>query len=228
MDGRRTALGGSAILHADGIDFRVLEPRLLSVAMFIAIPAAGAALMAVLVERRRAWWWIDRRRTIVACVAADPADADLRAAALSPPALLVVLAARPPAHDVRRAAQRRRADARSGGPRGRGNVGCVEPGPRRDGDPVRALAAMTTAVALVSSIMAARTRGEHDHRRCRGVGHPPVPRGGPVAGAAGAPVRRRPQRSRGSGAGGLPAPGPPRPPHRRGRQGARVPAIDRA
>lgn len=62
------ALGGSAILHADGIDFRVLEPRLLSVVMFIAIPAAGAALIAVLVERRQAWWWVDRRRTIVACV----------------------------------------------------------------------------------------------------------------------------------------------------------------
>jgi hypothetical protein len=62
------ALGGSAILHADGIDFRLLEPRLLSVVMFIAIPSAGAALIALLVERRRAWWWIDRRRTIVACV----------------------------------------------------------------------------------------------------------------------------------------------------------------
>ena len=62
------ALGGSAILHADGIDFRLLEPRLLSVVMFIAIPAAGAALIALLIERRRSWWWIDRRRTIVACI----------------------------------------------------------------------------------------------------------------------------------------------------------------
>lgn len=62
------AIGGSTILKADGIDFTELEPRLLSVAMFIAIPAGGAALMAVLVERRRAWWWTKRRRTALACI----------------------------------------------------------------------------------------------------------------------------------------------------------------
>jgi hypothetical protein len=62
------AVGGSMILKADGIDFTELEPRLLSVAMFIAIPAGGAALMAVLIERRRAWWWKNGRRTALACI----------------------------------------------------------------------------------------------------------------------------------------------------------------
>ena len=62
------AVGGSAILKADGIDFTELHPRLLSVAMFIAIPAGGAALMGILVERRRTWWWTKRRRTALACI----------------------------------------------------------------------------------------------------------------------------------------------------------------
>jgi hypothetical protein len=62
------AVGGSGILHADGIDFRVLEPRALSVAMFIAIPAGGAALMAMLVERRRQWWWTNSKRRAIACI----------------------------------------------------------------------------------------------------------------------------------------------------------------
>jgi hypothetical protein len=63
-------VGGSIILHADGIDFSLLEPRALSVALFIAIPAGGAALTAVLVERRRGWWMTNRRRTAIACVPA--------------------------------------------------------------------------------------------------------------------------------------------------------------
>jgi hypothetical protein len=57
-------VGGSLILHADGIDFNLLEPTWLAVAMFIAIPAGGAALMAVWVERWDHWWFTDRRRTI--------------------------------------------------------------------------------------------------------------------------------------------------------------------
>jgi hypothetical protein len=32
--------------------------------MFVAIPAGGAALMAIWVERWDRWWFIDRRRTI--------------------------------------------------------------------------------------------------------------------------------------------------------------------
>jgi hypothetical protein len=61
-----TTVGGSAILHADGVDFNLLEPTWLAVAMFVAIPAGGAALMAAWVERWDGWWFTQRRRTIVA------------------------------------------------------------------------------------------------------------------------------------------------------------------
>jgi hypothetical protein len=57
-------VGGSLILHADGVDFSLLEPTWLAVGMFVAIPAGGAALMAIWVERWDRWWFIDRRRTI--------------------------------------------------------------------------------------------------------------------------------------------------------------------
>jgi hypothetical protein len=65
-----TTVGGSALLHADGVDFNLLKPTVLAVAMFIAIPAGGAALMAVWVERWDAWWFTDRRRTVVAVLPA--------------------------------------------------------------------------------------------------------------------------------------------------------------
>ena len=65
-----TTVGGSALLHADGVDFNLLEPTWLAVAMFVAIPAAGAALMAAWVERWDAWWFTQRRRTIVAALPA--------------------------------------------------------------------------------------------------------------------------------------------------------------
>ena len=50
-------VGGAAIVHADGIDFFLLEPRALAVAMFVALPALGAATISVVTEamlRRRA------------------------------------------------------------------------------------------------------------------------------------------------------------------------------
>jgi hypothetical protein len=58
------SVGGSLILHADGVDFNLLEPAWLAVVMFIAIPAGGAALMAIWVERWDRWWFTNRRRTI--------------------------------------------------------------------------------------------------------------------------------------------------------------------
>ena len=44
-------VGGAAIIHRDGVDFTVLEPRALAIAMFIAIPAGGAWLMAYFIDR---------------------------------------------------------------------------------------------------------------------------------------------------------------------------------
>lgn len=44
-------VGGSGVVHADGIDFRLLEPTWLAVLMFVLLPAMGAAVIAVGVER---------------------------------------------------------------------------------------------------------------------------------------------------------------------------------
>jgi hypothetical protein len=46
------ALGGAAVIDPVGLDFTVLGPLPLAVAMFIALPAAYGALMSVWVERR--------------------------------------------------------------------------------------------------------------------------------------------------------------------------------
>lgn len=50
------AVGGANFVHSDGIDFTVLEPVGLSIALFVVLPGAAAALVVVLTER-----WADRR-----------------------------------------------------------------------------------------------------------------------------------------------------------------------
>ena len=47
--------GGATIVHDDGIDFTLLDPVLLSIVLFVALPGAAAALVVVLVER-----WVER------------------------------------------------------------------------------------------------------------------------------------------------------------------------
>lgn len=44
--------GGALLIHSDGIDFRLLEPAWLAIAMFVAIPAAYGAVISVAVDRR--------------------------------------------------------------------------------------------------------------------------------------------------------------------------------
>ncbi len=56
-------VGGAMILHGDGIDFRVLEPRTLAIAMFIVVPGVTTAAIASLVERWDGWWFTSRTRT---------------------------------------------------------------------------------------------------------------------------------------------------------------------
>ena len=56
-------LGASTMFHADDFDFRMLEPRWLSVAMFSAIFLAAGALTAVLVERAIDRWPAPTLRT---------------------------------------------------------------------------------------------------------------------------------------------------------------------
>jgi hypothetical protein len=45
------AVGGAAIVRPDGLDFTLLDPVPLAIAMFVAIPAAGGVLTALLAER---------------------------------------------------------------------------------------------------------------------------------------------------------------------------------
>lgn len=45
------AIGGAIVIKPDGIDFTVLEPLWLAVAMFVALPAAYGYVVAILVER---------------------------------------------------------------------------------------------------------------------------------------------------------------------------------
>jgi hypothetical protein len=66
------AIGGAVIIHSDGVDFKLLEPTALAIAMFIAIPAAGAWLMAYLVDRWDPWWTKNWRRTAIASIAILP------------------------------------------------------------------------------------------------------------------------------------------------------------
>ena len=59
-------VAGSAIVHEEGIDFFVLEPRWLAITMFVALPLFGAAALSLVTERvmeRRAegsvgWAWL--------------------------------------------------------------------------------------------------------------------------------------------------------------------------
>jgi hypothetical protein len=63
--------GGATVVHEDGVDFTLLEPAALGVALFVALPAAAAALVVALVERwARAEPWADGRLSIGLCVAA--------------------------------------------------------------------------------------------------------------------------------------------------------------
>ena len=66
------ALGGAAIIHTDGVDFTLLEPTALAIAMFIAIPAGGAWLMSYFIDHWEPWWARDRRKTAIASLALLP------------------------------------------------------------------------------------------------------------------------------------------------------------
>jgi hypothetical protein len=43
--------GGATIVHDDGIDFTLLDPALMSILLFVALPGVASALVVVLVER---------------------------------------------------------------------------------------------------------------------------------------------------------------------------------
>jgi len=58
------AIVGATIITHDGVDFTLLEPVELSVAMFVAIPALGAYLIAEFIYHAASWWWTDRKRSV--------------------------------------------------------------------------------------------------------------------------------------------------------------------
>jgi hypothetical protein len=67
------AIVGATIIKSDGVDFTLLEPKLLAILMFIAIPAAGALLITWLIDRWEPWWWSNWKRTLLAAVPGLPA-----------------------------------------------------------------------------------------------------------------------------------------------------------
>jgi len=65
--------GGALLISSDGIDFTLLGPHSFAVALFIAIPAAGAGSIAWLTELYPRFWWRNRKLTGLAALAAVPA-----------------------------------------------------------------------------------------------------------------------------------------------------------
>jgi hypothetical protein len=64
--------GGALLIHQDGVDFNALDPPALAIALFIAIPAAGAGLIAWLTEVYPRFWWKRRKLTALAALAGLP------------------------------------------------------------------------------------------------------------------------------------------------------------
>jgi hypothetical protein len=63
--------GGAIFVHEDGIDFTVLEPVALAIALFVLLPGSAAAVVVLLVERWSARKpWADTRLAAGLCVAA--------------------------------------------------------------------------------------------------------------------------------------------------------------
>jgi hypothetical protein len=89
------ALGGANIVHEDGVDFTFLEPAALSVALFVLLPGAAAAVVVVLVERWSAVEpWSDRRLGVALCAAPLAGTFALGLAAVVAAGALVIRRAR--------------------------------------------------------------------------------------------------------------------------------------
>ena len=63
-------VGGSLFISEDGVDFTVLEPAALAIALFVALPGIAAATTVLFVERWSATEpWANRRLTVLVVVA---------------------------------------------------------------------------------------------------------------------------------------------------------------
>lgn len=81
------AVGGAIVVHPGGVDFTALDPLVLAIAMFIALPAIYGAALSVLVERLlRPGSWLQRPRVWFAAVLPL-----IPLAALGPAALVLVV-----------------------------------------------------------------------------------------------------------------------------------------
>lgn len=102
------AVVGSMLVHADGIDFRALQPTWLAVGLFVALPALFAAVIGDVLTAARGWaTWIasgPRRRWLVPVLAVAAVPGTLLPLGIT----AVVLAASEPArralapHEARR------------------------------------------------------------------------------------------------------------------------------
>ena len=76
-------VGGANFVHEDGVDFTLIAPPLLAIALFVVLPGAAAALVVLLVERwDREPAWRDRRLGVLIVVAAIASTFALLAAAV--------------------------------------------------------------------------------------------------------------------------------------------------
>jgi hypothetical protein len=87
-------VGGAGIVHDDGVDFTELEPGWLAIALFVALPLAGAAAVVLLTER---WTdrtpWQSRGFTVALVVAAVASTVALVVSLVVAVAMVVALAA---------------------------------------------------------------------------------------------------------------------------------------
>ena len=84
-------VGGATVVHDDGVDFTLLEPAALAIALFVALPGAAAAVVVLLVERwSRVEPWSDGRLAVGLCLGAIAGTFALGFAALVAAAALAV------------------------------------------------------------------------------------------------------------------------------------------
>jgi len=95
------AVGGSFLLHSDGVDFRVLEPQWLAMAVFVAVPALFGVAIGPAVEMIERYPVPAGRRQFVAptvILAIGPAG--IITALFVTPALFVYVAAQTPNNEA--------------------------------------------------------------------------------------------------------------------------------
>ena len=102
------AVGGSMLIHADGVDFTLLQPTWLAIGLFIALPGLFGTLIGPIVDsvnRPGSWTSRGRRRWLlpVVCVGCVPPAIPVVLVAAAVLGVWVVVSAAGPVQRVRRA-----------------------------------------------------------------------------------------------------------------------------